>query len=491
MARIRSVKFNALMNTLLTASNMLVSLVTIPYVTRVLAVERLGDVTFAQSVSTWVSAFCLIGINVYGVRECAKVRDDARELARVVRELLTIITCTTVVVLSCFAVAILFVPSFSIIAPLMWMFLVGTLMLSYGVEWFYQGIEQYSYITVRSVAFKLIALAATLLLVRQPDDYLMYGGILALVTCGNNLFNLVRLHKMVDLRHVDGLNIRRHFRPLVSFGTQSIAQAIYLSFDSTLLGMLTGGNYEVGLYQLATKLKAVLFQVLNAVLGVFIPRLSHHLATHDIEAFSSLLRKGFGITINVCVAIACYLLLFAEPVVLLISGEAFEGAVLPVRIIGLVNLLSCVSYFFGLCILTPLGREKRLAMANMAGVPVSIVLNVLLDPVLGAVGAAISILISEALILCIQGWYVRDVLPGIVVPRSLVRVFVSNGAASVCACAAVFYLTQCGMGSVAVMAMASFAVYSVIDIAVALVLGDETALMFKSLVTDKLHRTRR
>ena len=78
---IRSIKFNALMNTMLTASNMIVGVVTLPYITRVLSVRGYGDVSFAQSVSTWLSALCLVGINVYGVRECAKVRDDQNKLS--------------------------------------------------------------------------------------------------------------------------------------------------------------------------------------------------------------------------------------------------------------------------------------------------------------------------------------------------------------------------------------------------------------------------
>ncbi|MDB8879218.1 oligosaccharide flippase family protein, partial [Pediococcus acidilactici] len=140
-------KFNAVMNILLTASNMLVSIVTIPYVTRVLSVEGYGDVTFAQNVSQWLSAMCLVGVPMYGLRECARVRDDPREMARVVRELLAIITIFTVVVLTCFGVSILVVPRFHQIAALMWVFLVSTLLLSYGVEWYFQAIEQYKYIT--------------------------------------------------------------------------------------------------------------------------------------------------------------------------------------------------------------------------------------------------------------------------------------------------------------------------------------------------------
>lgn len=488
MAKIRSVKFNALMNTLLTASNMLVSLITIPYVTRILSVERLGDVSFAQSVSTWVSALCMVGINVYGVRECAKVRDDERELARVVRELLTIITITTAVSLAGYATAIVVVPSFAALAPLMWMFLVGTLMLSYGVEWFYQGIEQYSYITVRSVVFKVAALVATILLVRRPEDYLIYGGILALVTCGNNLLNLLRLNKLVDIRHVRDVDIRRHFRPLVAFGAQSIAQAVYLSFDSTLLGILASGNYQVGLYQLATKLKAVMFQVLNAVLGVFIPRLSHHFAVGDDEAFGQLLRTGFGITINVCVAIAFYLGVFAGPVVIFISGESFAGAAQPVRIIGIVNLISCLSYFIGLCILTPLGRERQLAISNMVGVPLSVMLNLFLDPIYGAVGATIALLISEVVILSAQVWYSRDVLSRFVKHEDVLRVLASNCAGIMFAIAVAWMVGDSAPSSTFAIVMSSFTAFFIGDVAAAYILGDPTARMICGYAWKKLDR---
>ena len=98
-----SVRFNAVMNTILTASNMLIGVITIPYITRTLSVEGYGNVTFAQNISQWLSALCLVGIPTYGVRECARARDDPRKLASVVRELLAIITVCTLTVLACFA----------------------------------------------------------------------------------------------------------------------------------------------------------------------------------------------------------------------------------------------------------------------------------------------------------------------------------------------------------------------------------------------------
>ena len=191
--RQHSVKFNAVMNTLLTASTFLVNIVAMPYVTRTLSVEGYGNVNFAQSLSGWFSALCLIGIPAYGARECARVRDDPKALARVVREMLAIITGFTVVVLGVFAACIMLVPRLSALAPLMWMFFVSTLLLSYGVEWYFQAVEEYEYITIRSVAFKLLSLIAILLFVRHSDDWLIYGAIVALAACGNNVFNITRL----------------------------------------------------------------------------------------------------------------------------------------------------------------------------------------------------------------------------------------------------------------------------------------------------------
>ena len=238
-----SVKFNAVMNTILTASNMLIGLITLPYATRVLSVEGYGNVTFAQSISTWLSAICLVGIPTYGIRECARVRDDPQALARTVKELLSIITFFTIITLSIFAVCIVFVSRLHALSSLMWIFWLSTLLLSYGVEWFFQAIEQYEYITIRSVIFKIISLIAMLVFVRHKNDWLIYGAILALVACANNALNIIRLFHLLPLRNLGKGNLHRHFKPLVSFATLSIATAIYNSFDSVLLGLLS--NSEV------------------------------------------------------------------------------------------------------------------------------------------------------------------------------------------------------------------------------------------------------
>lgn len=466
-----SVKFNAVMNTLLTASSMLVNVITVPYVTRVLSVEGYGDVMFAQNVSQWLSAMCLIGVPTYGLRECARVRDDPREMARVVRELLVIITIFTAVVLAGFGVSILIVPRFRQIAALMWVFLVSTLLLSYGVEWFFQAIEQYKYITIRSMVFKMLSLVAMLVFVRGEDDYLAYGVILALVVCGNNVLNLARMLRMVSFSGLGPMRIGRHLKPLASYAALSIASSVYLAFDSILLGMLSPSNVQVGLYQLASKLKGICFSVINAIIGVLIPRLSYY-AKRDPEKYGALLRRGWGFLLNLCLGIALYLLVYAYPLVVLISSEKYADAVLPVRIIGLVNLLSCMSYFFGLCILSPLDQESKLARANLAGAPISLVCNLLLDGTFGATGAAISVCLAELVIFLMQLHDCWPVLREHIDASDVLRTFMSHIMAAAVALATGMPLA--GL-NVAIQVIAGFAVYSVVWLVAALITGETTA----------------
>ena len=466
-----SVKFNAVMNTLLTASSMLVNVITVPYVTRVLSVEGYGDVMFAQNVSQWLSAMCLIGVPTYGLRECARVRDDPREMARVVRELLVIITIFTAVVLAGFGVSILIVPRFRQIAALMWVFLVSTLLLSYGVEWFFQAIEQYKYITIRSMVFKMLSLVAMLVFVRDEGDYLAYGVILALVVCGNNVLNLARMLRMVSFSGLGPMRIGRHLKPLASYAALSIASSVYLAFDSILLGMLSPSNVQVGLYQLASKLKGICFSVINAIIGVLIPRLSYY-AKRDPEKYGALLRRGWGFLLNLCLGIALYLLVYAYPLVVLISSEKYADAVLPVRIIGLVNLLSCMSYFFGLCILSPLDQESKLARANLTGAPISLVCNLLLDGTFGATGAAISVCLAELVIFLMQLHDCWPVLREHIDASDVLRTFMSHIMAAAVALATGMPLA--GL-NVAIQVIAGFAVYSVVWLVAALITGETTA----------------
>ena len=122
--KIRSVKFNVVMNTILTTSTFLFPLITVPYVSRVLGPDNNGIVSWAFTFVGYFSLVALLGFNMYGTRECAKLRDDREKLSVVVQELLVILVCSTTVVYVAFVVLVFLLPRTHEELPLMFLSLI-------------------------------------------------------------------------------------------------------------------------------------------------------------------------------------------------------------------------------------------------------------------------------------------------------------------------------------------------------------------------------
>ena len=172
----KSIKINFIMNMILTMSSFIFPLITFPYVSRILLPVGTGKVSFATSLISYFSMFAQLGIPTYGIRVCAKVRDNREELTRTVQELLTINLVMSVLSYIALFIVLTFVPRLQADKPLYIIMSFTIILTSIGMEWLYKALEQYMYITVRSVIFKFIALIAMFLLIHEQQDYVIYGG---------------------------------------------------------------------------------------------------------------------------------------------------------------------------------------------------------------------------------------------------------------------------------------------------------------------------
>jgi O-antigen/teichoic acid export membrane protein len=292
--------------------------------------------------------------------------------------------------------------------------------------------EQYSYITIRSTVFKLLTLILIFVLVRHPDDFILYGLILSLATCGNNIFNIVHLHTLISFDTQLPLNLRQHIKPILSFGMVNIASSVYLMLDSVILGFLTNGNYQVGLYQLATKLKNFLASVISAATNAAIPRLSYYLAHHETERYRNLLGNSISVVTNIGLYIVGSLLVFSDQIIVVISSEKYIQSTPALRIISFAMLFSALNSLMGFQILTPTGQESKLATANFIGVPISILANFSLDPFFGATGAATAAALTELAVFIVQFHYSKTVLIQTVQGHNMLKILFSVVIATCC-----------------------------------------------------------
>ena len=170
---------------------------------------------------------------------------------------------------------------------------------------------------------------------------------------------------------------------------------------------------EVGLYTAAVKLKTVLVTAVTSLGTVLLPRLSYYVVNKMEAQFKDMIVKSFNFVLIFAVPLCAYFILFAKDSVLLLSGEAFLGATIPMQVLMPTLVFIGLSNITGIQILVPEGKEKLLLISISAGALLNLILNAIWIPYWCATGAAISTTIAEALVLAVQIWFLRKRLKSI------------------------------------------------------------------------------
>lgn len=411
MAEKKSLKLNFIMNAMLTMSSFIFPLITFPYVTRVLGPTGYGKVSFATSLIAYFLMFAQLGIPTYGVRACAKVRDDKRLLTQTAHELLIINLVMSAISYAVLFLALIFVPKLREDRLLYIVVSLTIVFTTIGMEWLYKALEQYTYITIRSLIFKVVALVAMFFLVRTEDDYVIYGGITILASSASFLLNFIHARKYIDLRPMGGYNFKPHLKAVAVFFAMACATTIYTNLDTVMLGFLKTDD-DVGFYNAAVRIKSVLVGIVTSLGTVLLPRASYYVEHGLMEEFRKISRKALNFVMVAATPMMLYFMLFARQGMLLLSGEEFLGAVLPMQIIMPTLLFIGLTNILGIQILVPTGREKMVLYSVMVGAAVDLMCNFLLIPKFSATGAAVSNMLAEAAVLVFQAAVLRkEVMP--------------------------------------------------------------------------------
>lgn len=405
--KVESVKKNFVMNTILKMSSFIFPLITMPYVSRVLQPVGTGKVSFATSVISYFSMFAQLGIPTYGIRACAEVRDNKEELTRTAQELLIINLIMCIFSYTALAIALIFIPRFRE-DRILYVIMSSTILLtSIGMEWLYQAMEQYTYIAVRSLIFKFIALIAMFLLIHQKSDYVIYGAISIFASSASYIFNFIYARHFISMKPVGHYNFRRHMKAVGIFFAMSCATTIYTQMDTTMLGFIKT-DADVGYYNVATKIKTVLVSVVTSLGTVLLPRASYYVANHDMEDFKRITKKAISFVLDISIPLMLYFIFFAEETVYLLSGIEYTGSIHPMQIIMPTIVLIGLTNIMGIQVLVPLGQEKKVLYSEIIGAIVNLIINSLLIPRLASSGAAIGTVFAELAVWIVQYYVMAD-----------------------------------------------------------------------------------
>lgn len=409
MQKIKSVKFNFLMNLILTGSNFLFPLLTFPYVSRILEPEGTGKVAFATSFITYFIMLSSFGVASYGVRAIAQVRDNKDELSKVTQEILFINLIMMSIAYVIFFISLAFSDKLGREKELLNITSLLIIFTILGIEWFYKGIEQYQYITIRTILFRFVALVATFVFVNSKSDYIIFALISMVAVVGSGILNMINVRKCIYFKWYSGYEFKKHLKPMFLLFLTSFAIAVYTNTDATMLGFLKTDS-DVGYYNAAVRIKAILLSVVTSLGIVLLPRLSYYIQHNMMNEFNLALNKSMNFIMLIAFPAAVFFALFARETILILAGNAYMDAVLPLQIIMFTIIFIGITNILGIQILLPLKRDGALLISVLGGAIFNIGLNLFFIPKLGATGAAISTTIAELIVLILQCVFVKEYL---------------------------------------------------------------------------------
>lgn len=395
-----------------TLTSLLFPLITFPYISRILEAENLGKIVFASNVVSYFSLLAMFGINGYGIREVAKVRNDKDKLLKLVAELFAINISATVITYILFILSVYFVSPFFEYRTLLLIYSLTIIFTVIGFEWIYTGLEKFFYLTIRYVVFQALSILLLLVFVKTSEDFLKYAAISVFSSVGANLLNFFQLRKVlaVDSFPVQrNLDLKRHLKPLLVLFLLVFVGSVYSLLDSVMLGILSS-DYQVGIYSVATKVNKLVLTLVVSVGTVLLPRLSFLSGNENRKDFLALFYKSLDFVFLMAFPCCIGLFVLAEPITVLLSGENFLESVPCMKMMNPIILVIGISNCIGVQLLFPLGKERLVLVSDFFGALINILLNLSLIKKYGGFGAAVATICAEFTVASIQLFFSRKII---------------------------------------------------------------------------------
>ena len=408
----KSLGKNAFLNGLRSVLNIIFPIITFPYVSRVLSVGELGKYNWSNSFVSYFLLIAGLGIATYAVREGAKLRNDRNEISAFASQVFSINILSTVVSYTLLFLCVLIFPKIQSYSACIYIFSIQIVFTTLGTEWIYSIFEEYTYITIRSIVFKILSIFMLFVFVRRPGDYLNYAGITVFSAVGSNVLNYLHAKKFCTIRLTFNIDWQEHLKPILIIFASSVATTIYLSIDTTLLGLINN-NYVVGIYSVSTKMYDIVKQLIAAILIVTIPRFALLWGRHRYREYRKLLLELSDALALISIPAAVGVYMLAPQIVILLSNAKYIRSVSSLRLLCPALIFSIFSWIFTSCVLIPAKRENKVLIITILSAVVNVVLNLLLMPSLKENAAAITTSLSEAISMLLGIYYSRDIIKGL------------------------------------------------------------------------------
>lgn len=403
-----SISKNYFLNIIILLTGILFPVITFPYISRVLMPEYIGKVTFAQSITYYFITLSLLGIPIYGTRELAKNKNDLVQFKKIFTELFLVGIIGSIISYIFLIIILRFNNKLYDLKDLIYLFGIQVIFSFLNLDYIFIVLENHKRRMFRSLVLRIISIILMFILIKTYKDYKIYVYILVVPEILMRILDFISIKKYISIKNK--LNIRRHMKSLCILFISSLSVTLYVSLDSTMLGFLLGDK-AVGLYTSASKMTRILIPIIISLDTVIGPQLINHIKERDVNKIYNKIDIFLDFNFIVGLQFVFLLFLISKDMILLFSGEKFMEAASVMKIMLPIIIFIPIGSFMSGKILISHNLEKLSLKFNMIGMLANGILNLILIPYLGILGAAFATVFTEGIICILKTLRVKKLYP--------------------------------------------------------------------------------
>ncbi|SJZ36268.1 polysaccharide biosynthesis C-terminal domain-containing protein [Anaerorhabdus furcosa] len=381
-------------------------LIVTPYTTRVIGINALTINTNTTNLVQWFVLFGIMGINIYGNREIARVRDDSTKLSKTFFEIFAMQVFSMLIASLAFFFYIYIIgDQYQTILLIQ---SISLLSVAFDITWFFYGVEDFKSASIRNMIVKIIGVVLIFMLVKGPNDLFIF---VLINTCTGVLGQIIMWLQLKQYIHFVPISLKgiiQHIKPNIALFIPQIAISVYSILDITMLKILGPVYVETNLYEQTQKFVKMFLFFITSIGTVMLPRVSNVHSKGDRVAVNNYLNKTLRLALYLSIPMIFGISAMIQNFVDWFLPESYQIVGLLIQCTSPIILFISLSNVFGTQFLVPTGNTKPYTLSVVVGAIVNFLINWTLIPTYGVFGAIIGSVVAELSVTLVQYFYIKN-----------------------------------------------------------------------------------
>lgn len=380
----------------------IIPLINLPYLSRILGVEKFGLVFFAFAFMQYFIMLTDYGFGLSATREIAINRHNSNNISNIFSAVTFIKFCLLIISFLVLCIMIIFIPKLHqnwLIFILSFLMVVGNAI--YPV-WFFQGMERMKYITFLNILAKIIFLVLIFIFVKKESDYIIVPLLNSLGFLVSGIIGMYFAIKELGARLYipKWSTIKKQFKYSSEFFLSRASLSIFTNTNSFCLGLISS-TIMVGYYVAAEKIYAAISGLVGPITGALYPFIAKN---KDIKLY----KKIFTGVVIVNIFICAFVFIFAPDIITIFYGKDMYNAYKILRIFCFLTMISVPHMMLGYPLLGAMGYTKQVNASIIISSFIHIIglTTLYFTGIMNIYTIALMVLVTESFVFILRGYWV-------------------------------------------------------------------------------------